>query len=126
MNTILGSELSVTSTPGEGSLFYFDLAISGSAKAEPVLPERFENHHKRAMKTSEVVSGILPPHKELRALMDLALSGNIFVLQDRLDKLQTKEQAYGPFVIQLSQLLENFELEALRELLEVSLEKLLN
>lgn len=112
---LMGSELSVTSAPGQGSRFWFDLvapvvaAQRGSATppapeapAEPLLP---------------------PPQEDLAALAAAVRLGDIQEIRDWAAAQEAGASPFQPFARSVKQLAKEMDLRAIRRLLQQYLQE---
>ncbi|MDM8521403.1 ATP-binding protein [Anaerolineales bacterium HSG6] len=66
---------------------------------------------------------ISPPQKELEALYELTLFGNITKVQEKAQQLKTLDEKYIPFATKMEELAKEFEDEAILLLLEQFIER---
>ncbi|MBD2436313.1 CHASE2 domain-containing protein [Nostoc sp. FACHB-110] len=61
---------------------------------------------------------VSPPNRELDQLLDLAMRGNIEGIKNTLNELEKIDNKYLPFIKQMRNLAENFQLKQIRQLIK--------
>ncbi len=103
---MMGSELHVKSTVGQGSVFWFDVTF-------PMF-ETVEEKNEAAI--------LLPPRDMLKHLSQLASSGDIIAVRDALHTLETSERRYADFIAKLSPLAQQWQIGRIQNYLAQCLE----
>jgi len=112
---LMGGELHVTSTLGQGSRFWFDLVLPESDNQPETAP--FEQTNKPAV-APNIESMIIPPPELLASLLNSVLIGDIKEIQDKLIELALLDPQFKPFVDEIQRLTKGFQLNKIRSLLE--------
>lgn len=113
----MGGRIEMTSRPGEGSRFWFELSLP---LGENCLPESVAD-------AEEAVSALpspleIPPPEALRPLLMPARAGNMRAIRAEAEKLIAAAPEYRAFGAHLVDLANNFQSAALLELVEKNLE----
>jgi signal transduction histidine kinase len=113
----MGATIQVTSVPGVGTCFWFDLPLAGSAMtlaagATATITEEVRLHASGPRRDGA------PGLDELRQLHALAAQGDVVALKSRLDALVEDPAAPSPFVVTLRGLLASYRMKAVREFLQ--------
>ncbi|MDY0095032.1 MAG: MASE3 domain-containing protein [Candidatus Vecturithrix sp.] len=109
---LMGSEIHVTSTPGTGSSFWFDLAVP--AVQEPSTDElvRFD-----PASSSDLLI-IAPDGKEVEQLYELALIGDVMGIRARLQELQQNAPQCKAFIAQIQHFAKDLRLLEIQQFLQ--------
>ena len=113
---MMGGELFVSSIPGKGSLFWFNLKLS--------VPEPDEEEEKQnasndilSVSTSRPLSRqkswLLPPQEELDILIQAVSIGNITYIKSWLSRIQKLDDRYKPFVEKIRHFTVGYEFDGL-------------
>ncbi len=122
---LMGSELYVESTEGEGSTFWFDIELSEASgnvetAAIEMRPERIykELSETEPSQTSDTVPLITLPLSELEVLSKLAESCDFYGIHEQLDSIKRSDSRYIPFVEKIRTLANMFEGDKICEIVE--------
>ena len=109
---MMGSELHVTSTFGQGSTFWFDMALPEAQAAAQNFAELIAENGGVA-----AIPFILPPLEILQRLNDLATIGDILEIRARIEELDQADPQFAPFAAKLRQLAKELKLSEIQHLL---------
>lgn len=124
---LMGSELHVRSTPGQGATFWFDLPVNVNDDDEQI--EQAEDVHDQAATLEETSLPALeeilvtPPPEIILSLEALARIGDIRGLERQLDALEDGPSQWQPFIRQLTSLIQGIKLHDVQRFLAHFLEQ---
>ncbi len=109
---IMGGELRVTSTAGQGSTFWFDVNIPPSHH-----PVQSQETPLQPGERSSPAPGtlVVPPEEELHHLFKSARMGDILAIQDWIKHVNALDEKYGPFASEIAFHAKNYDI---RDILE--------
>jgi len=102
---LMGSELKVKSSLGQGSVFWLDLYL-------PEVPQWVDfvkNEGEKETRSSVPNSLVIPPQEEMNTLYQLAMMGDIKGIQEQANLIAQLDEQFVPFAQQLSQLAIGFQ-----------------
>lgn len=126
--TMMDGEVTVESTPGEGSRFSLNVILP-AVDAVPPGPQSVSTitGHQGTVGTVLVVDEAheagsqteirIPLLEELDALVEQTEAGNIRGVVEAADRLATQDEAYGPFAAKITGMAQGFEINKLVEYL---------
>ncbi len=120
--TLMGGTLTVTSAVGVGSVFRFEIALPVVAGSQSYLPKLAQEETPPPV-APDAAEMLLPSSAMLKTLFDLADIGDILGLRANLTALAQSEGGLTPFVEQLQELAQHFQLGQIRQVLLRSLEE---
>jgi signal transduction histidine kinase len=123
---LMGSDIHVSSRPGEGSAFWFEVdtplvSVGVAARAASDGPSRGLGQARPASTErveAEDVRHVAPPSAEMMVLRELARIGNMRTIRERADYLKSLDPRYGPFAEQLATLADQCQSKAIAHLVE--------
>ena len=115
---LMGGQLKVESTPGQGSRFFFEIPLPAADGSQTLRDAKTGPDATTARTPVSPQSSVLPPDAELDALLDLSLGGDIVRLRARLDKLAASDSGHGEFARDLHRLAAGFRMNAISEFIE--------
>lgn len=110
----MGGTLRVTSVPGSGSRFWFEIRIQASNGGG--VPAVTASAPPRS--TSILPDVEAPPHDKVRVLLELAARGDAMALKSSLDALERESGRPTGFISTLRALLASYRMKAVREFLQ--------
>jgi signal transduction histidine kinase len=110
---LMGDDIHVQSRPGQGSTFWFELAVPAVEAVTVVTSEAPSTSKPEAVELL-----VMPPVEELEVLYRLARLGNMQEILARTAYLIELDQRYGPFASQLRLLAKGYQSKALLSLVE--------
>ena len=120
----MGSRIQVRSAVGQGSTFWFELALpeaDGPIEKSAATPARtitdFTGTPRPPQTAPEEAAFVLPPAAELNTLSDFANRGMILDIRQWLDRIERLDAKYAPFTTKIRHLSDTFNLEEVRKLL---------
>ncbi len=124
---MMGSEIQVESRPGQGSVFWFDLAAPAMPlpAAVPAVPVTQVAQARAGagplipLRDGTAATPLTPPPPaEMAVLQKLARLGNMRAIQVRAEHLERLDPRYQPFAEQLRLLARGYQSKALRQLVD--------
>ncbi len=109
---LMGSEIHVTSTPGTGSSFWFDLAVPAVQEPSTDGFVRFD-----PASSSDLLI-IAPDGKEVEQLYELALIGDVMGIRARLQELQQNAPQCKAFITQIQHFAKDLRLLEIQQFLQ--------
>ncbi len=125
---MMNSRLSVRSTVGKGSLFWFQLNLPEVDEQGAVL---IDLHHEKPVDTAYVQTVEtpidsklkIPPQAWLERCYDLALLGDVEGIYQQITALSALDDAYLPVIKKLKSLTEDFQVQKIRALIKSYLQE---
>ena len=111
---MMGGELFVSSSPGKGSRFWFELELGVPDKQEDEQGAWHELLGRSALAPStEQKPWILPPQEELDTLIQAVTIGNITHVKSWISRIQELDRDYEPFVEKIRRFAARYEFDGL-------------
>lgn len=115
---LLNSELKVSSRVGQGSRFWLDVPIK-EADRRNLVTIHLDDEVDDDEQTKTSFSPVVPPSdKELEALYDLVMRGDITAILGWADRIEEKAEALSPFSSQVRQLAGDYQINKLYDLVQ--------
>ena len=119
---MMGGEMQVRSMPGQGSTFWFELAlpeVPQSHLTEPAQPQTAGAARLEASAPPPVL--LAPPPDELAALLKLAKIGDITEIRRRAEEMMRRAPQLQPFAAELKRFAKEFQIEHIRNFIQTYL-----
>jgi hypothetical protein len=117
---IMGSEIKVESIYGQGSKFWFDLDLPvvniGIISDLSIVKENMIGYERESPNDKEEI--VYPPSVELINLYQAAKAGYIVGIQEEISRIQNLDEKYTQFSRLVLQFLEDFEDEAIVQMIQ--------
>ncbi len=114
---LMGSELHVKSTPGQGSIFWFDV---GLPEVERGIAQDISQETIIQPADTPIVP---PPRKDILILYHLIKIGDISEILKKATRLETETPQFAPFAVKLRRLANTFQLNVIQEFITPYMEK---
>lgn len=112
---MMHSEIEVVSTPGQGSVFGFELTLALPATQPGT--ERRSGPDAGCYPAQQLLS-VAPPQREMKRLYQFALAGNIRKIMQSTAQLLAMDERYRPLVEKLNMLAGDYQTKAILKLIE--------
>jgi signal transduction histidine kinase len=109
---LLGGRIGVESQAGQGSSFWFELALPSVAAAPSEVPLPWQQAAVESKPAPEEVTLVPPSAEELDRLYHLAMMGDLLQIAALAAELETREPRYAPFAGRLRELSEGCKARA--------------
>ncbi len=114
---LMGGQLQVTSQPGQGSTFWFEIDLPVVSDWAELVRAEIEAEEK-ASTAVPALSLIAPPAEELAVLLELARMGDIEAIQEQAERLEQLDKQFKPFATELRRLAKGFQVNKIYHFLE--------
>ncbi len=123
MVKIMGSDIQVKSTPGVGSIFWFDLNLPIVSEQKVMI--NVDQKISANISPSQEISApttepqiIIPPLNQIKILLNLAKMGDLEAIHNQVDSLEQTNEQFSPFVAELRHLIKRFQVNKICTFLE--------
>jgi hypothetical protein len=116
----MGGQINVRSAPGQGSVFWFELALP-LAVARQAEPLEITSSESSVSPEPERLPPIPPPPEILGELLAQAQDGDMGTLREQLDRLEEQDPTWQPFARTLREHARRFDDRAIIALIERAL-----
>lgn len=106
---IMGGDLHVKSTPGSGSLFWFELILEAENKKK-IIKQTYRNEQTIQEKI-DIKPLMIPPDEVLLRFLEMEKIGDIMGIVKLINKIEQDNDGYVSFVQKMKQLTESYQIE---------------